>query len=367
MKANRDIWYIRLPSGQELKAKSTAAVSRRLQSGAIPKTSFARRSRRDEWRRLEWHSEFTNMLSGNGRRVGPSAEASRPSGIGSRLDPLRLRTAGVRGLLDDLIAALDSTFDRDKLVLAGAACVFIGVLWGILPQLFRDLIGMLDVAPTSSERLANSIPALISVIVLGYTIGLLARMTHIELSSLRPARWHEIRHRFPRLGLRLAIAYILILGCAGLAIIFAEWLPRILLDQSLQAHLNEPLAQAASAVAAALGVVIEAALVVLIGLSWMLAPLLVIEEVSLLQGIREWLALVREHGSRVLLAEFLTITLGLLVTLPIVGLAELILGRFPQLPEPIRFAAYGAAMAPFVAFMAVANVFIFLDVKYERT
>ena len=39
----RDAWYVRLPGGQEIKAKSTAAVIHHIQNGTIPKSSRARR------------------------------------------------------------------------------------------------------------------------------------------------------------------------------------------------------------------------------------------------------------------------------------------------------------------------------------
>src|SRR5260370_28450895 len=101
MAARRDAWYIRLPNGQELRAKTTKADAHHIETGVIPKNSLVRRSHIDEWTLLEWTSEFAEILAdrpkkeagGNGR-----FHALPTSGLASRLDPLRLRTVGIRGL-----------------------------------------------------------------------------------------------------------------------------------------------------------------------------------------------------------------------------------------------------------------------------
>src|SRR5262245_292958 len=110
MSKSRDMWYVRLPGGQELKAKSTSAVIHHIQNGTIAKTSRARRTRDEEWMQLEWHAEFTESVTGVAPPKAPSGDKpeKRPespplSGVAARLDPLRLRTVGVRGLAEDLI------------------------------------------------------------------------------------------------------------------------------------------------------------------------------------------------------------------------------------------------------------------------
>jgi hypothetical protein len=40
--------------------------------------------------------------------------------------------------------------------------------------------------------------------------------------------------------------------------------------------------------------------------------------------------------------------------------------HYPGLPAAAQNLAYGIALAPLTAFMAVANVFIYLDVRYEK-
>src|SRR5262249_58192745 len=49
--------------------------------------------------------------------------AGEPGSIASRLDPARLRLAGVRSLLEDLLAALDLTLVRGRLVIALVVCL----------------------------------------------------------------------------------------------------------------------------------------------------------------------------------------------------------------------------------------------------
>ena len=62
---------------------------------------------------------------------GSSKEIPLKGGVSARLDPLRLQTVGIRGLVDELIAAFDSTVSTGKLIvsavvsLAGALAVFL--------------------------------------------------------------------------------------------------------------------------------------------------------------------------------------------------------------------------------------------------
>src|SRR5947199_84132 len=59
MKENRDPWYVRLPDGRVLKAKSTDAVRHHLEAGNIPRNSYARRDPTEEWVELTWIAEFS--------------------------------------------------------------------------------------------------------------------------------------------------------------------------------------------------------------------------------------------------------------------------------------------------------------------
>src|SRR5262245_59782830 len=114
-----DVWYVRLPDGRVLRAPSTVAVRHHVTAGRIPRDSRVRRSQDDEWAPLEWTEEFADLvplLEARGRESAgahnaetATASLPRPVSIASRLDPLQLQTVGVRGSVEELLAALDST------------------------------------------------------------------------------------------------------------------------------------------------------------------------------------------------------------------------------------------------------------------
>src|SRR5579885_2945829 len=135
MKQVSDAWYIRLPDGRVLRAANTAAVRTHLTSGRIPPDSRVCRGVGEEWVLLEWTQEFADLArektsdhaatalaepaAGSPSRPASNDLASasrRRAGVSARLDPLRLQTIGVRGLVDELLAALDSTLVRHKIV-----------------------------------------------------------------------------------------------------------------------------------------------------------------------------------------------------------------------------------------------------------
>src|SRR5207247_1577213 len=128
MAARRDAWYIRLPNGQELRAKTTKAVVHHVETGIIPKNSLVRRTHAEEWTLLEWTAEFAEILADRPKKE-PTTNGWHPepgTGIASRLDPLRLRTVGIRSLWEDLLAALDSALSGGKPLVAALAGAVIG-------------------------------------------------------------------------------------------------------------------------------------------------------------------------------------------------------------------------------------------------
>jgi hypothetical protein len=373
MSRAHDTWYIRLPGGQEIKAKSTTAVIHHVQNGTIPKTSRARRSRDDEWMQLEWHAEFTEAVTGvappkspAGDRPDKQPDSPPLSGVAARLDPLRLRTVGIRGLWDDLIAALDSTFVRRKLFIAAVACCAVGFVWGLNNWLAGWLAHWLQSEADSVVRFSTALTVVAGLMLFAIGNGLLARITHVELSNIRPARFREATYGFFNVGLRLVLAYLLILGGVYVLMRLIHWGPTELNEQSVRFGLIPELVNFLPALLSAVGLIVEILLWALVGLSLLLAPLLVVEDLPLSAGIREWCALIREHFSRAALAEALALALGGLITVPIALPVYFAVQQFPHLPEPLQFAAYGLFLAPLLAFMAVANVFIYLDLKYER-
>src|SRR5262245_4116609 len=135
MKDHYDPWYVRLPDGRTIKAKSTASVRHHVEAGHIPLNSLVRRDSNEEWAALVWVAEFADLAKGARSPLPTLAAAGTVaaprSGVAARLDPLRLQTVGVRGLIDELIAALDSTLTRSKMLPAFAAAVllYVGLLY----------------------------------------------------------------------------------------------------------------------------------------------------------------------------------------------------------------------------------------------
>src|SRR5216117_3105960 len=185
-----DTWYVRLPDGRTFWAASTTIVRQHLNAGRITVDSLVRRSPQEEWVALEWTEEFADLTTGrssNGAAQTATAAktASRnptavPStGVASGLEPLPMRTAGVRDLIHELLAALDSALVRRKLLIACVA----GGLGGVLLACAR--MGPPDAAELPPP-LWWGVAGLFAAVIAAVSSGLLTRMTSIELSRLRP-------------------------------------------------------------------------------------------------------------------------------------------------------------------------------------
>jgi hypothetical protein len=207
----RDVWFIRLPDGREWRAKTTRAVLHHLENGNIPPSSKVRRDPSEEWMALEWTAEFSSMVTGRPRppeartiKDRDSREMAALAGVAARLDPMRLQTVGVRGLWDELIAALDTAFARGKMLVAivGAACAAM-LLTPSWQKWLSDSLGVTATWPAQAIGIAAS---LIALIVLSWVSGLIIRIAYLELSHMRPARWREAARGFAPFGLRLVVA-----------------------------------------------------------------------------------------------------------------------------------------------------------------
>jgi hypothetical protein len=380
MAAWRDAWYVRLPDGQELRAKTTKAVVHHIETGVIPKNSLVRRSHTDEWTILEWTSEFAEILAHRPTREtgtnGSSTEKAQPptstTGLASRLDPLRLRTVGVRGLWDDLLAALDSALSGGKPIVAALAGAAVGLILIVLPWVILNVFlvaGWTDVRGDPlvwPARIVTWAAGAIALIVVAWANGLLARMTHAELSELRPVRVREASAGSGRLISRLACAYLLVVGGALLLMHGVRWVPGALAARAAFAGLTGDAFDLLLAGLSVAGLVVEAALWCSIALVGLFAPILVVEDLSLGRALGAWARLIREHLGRLLLGEALAVGLGSLAALPFALPVWLAADHYPGLPAAAQNLAYGIALAPLTAFLAVANVFIYLDVRYEH-
>jgi hypothetical protein len=103
--------------------------------------------------------------------------------------------------------------------------------------------------------------------------------------------------------------------------------------------------------------------------SLLLGPILVVEHCSALQALGHWGRLLWRNFGRVLANEILAFGLGVLITLPVL-LPVLGLSWLP-LPERLTRAAtitrqvlIGLALAPLLAYLTVANLFIYLNLHY---
>src|SRR5262249_4865401 len=89
------------------------------------------------------------------------------------------------------------------------------------------------------------------------------------------------------------------------------------------------------------------------------------------RGVREWLALLRRHLSRVILYEALAISFGVLATLPLLapvwlaGGAALGDGATVSVKDAVLCVLGGLALSPLLAYLIVANVYIYLNLRYE--
>jgi hypothetical protein len=379
MTKRRDAWYLRLPNGQEIKAKSTAAVIYHLQQGTIPKNSWARRSRDEEWLKLEWHAEFTEAVTGikppretdePTSALAPGVGSSSATGVAARLDPMQLRTVGVRGILEDLLAAVDSTFRRHKLVIALVGAALIGLAIGGIPYAADKVADLMDIPETvgSIRGLIDLVATVVAAVIFAITNALLTKMTYLELATSRLVSLREAAQGIVTSVVKLLIIYAVLVGGSFYLMSLLHRLP---------AWLTVPATEVASASLntrifaggiAFLGLLFEVVLWAILVLTWLIPPIVVGEEYSLVGGLFEWLRLVRAFFNRIALAEVFALGAGLLLSAPVyIPINRALVYLASYLPQPIETMTLALSGTAFLAVVAVSNVYIFLDVKYEQS
>jgi hypothetical protein len=371
-----DFWYVRLPDGRILRAASTKVVRQEVGAGRIPLDSTVRRSPAEEWVSLEWTREFADLSDGykqshtTGPQAAPHADAvGTPSTVASRQDPRRMRQIGVGTLLTELLAALDSTLTRPKLLTAVLAGLALGILATVVETQVIDL---------GNNKLNVTAVVAALVLVVSLAMGVLTRLTYVELSRLRPARWKEALEGLGPLTVRLAVALGLVTGGLwGLWWVFRS-APFWILPEAEGGWSWAATAAAGAALAA--GMALEVVLWAILGVSGLLAPLLVVEQVPVATALSRWLGMIRQHLGRLFLFEAMALVIGLAVALPCAALLLPLLGvgndSHVLLPglyvEPRLALAYtvarnllaGLAGALLLAYVVVANVFIYLHLRY---
>jgi hypothetical protein len=364
MRDPNDAWLVRLPDGRVVRAKSTASVRLHIDSGRIPVESWVRRSPEEDWVTLEWAVEFTDLVSKKQRQAaeqnnGREALTASPA---RSMDPRSgndLRTVGVRGLVEELMTALDSTMSRRKLAVAA-----VGGLLGGGAVVVRHLLEP-SFADASVLLLSWVAVAAALFFIGGVCTALLTQMTFVELSRLRPARWGEATSRLGTFSSRLILSHLLIGGGVLLAIfgtyLLGEWAAR---------EVEGPGPTALAVAANVLRLILEVLLWPILGLTLLLSPIVIVEECSALRAIAHWCALLRRHLSRGFFYEAFAAALGTIMTLPflvpvlVAGWFSLASSGAPEVRGTLCLLT-GLALTPLIAYVAVANVFIYLNLRYE--
>jgi hypothetical protein len=125
--------------------------------------------------------------------------------------------------------------------------------------------------------------------------------------------------------------------------------------------------------AASVRLVLEVLFWPVLGLGLLLAPIVVVEECSAGRALAQWFALLGRHLGRVLVYEALAAALGVVVCLPLLFPVALAASACSpaELLNPVvsvtLAALFGLALAPLLAYLTVANLFIYLNLRYEHT
>jgi hypothetical protein len=390
MSSNADPWYVRFPDGRVLRATNTAVVRQQLGAGRIPTGSTVRRSPEEEWTAVEWIQEFADVVADQRKQAelaAPSRPTGRPpsnplidvtaggsgvrppsnsaigegSGVAARLDPTRLQTVGVRGLVDELIGSLDSTLVRKKIAVALFATLLLGLLFAFAPLQPLEF-------SQQSRSLDRALAALAVLIVGSVAVALLTRMTFVEVSRLRPARWGEALKGLPGLSLRLAFVQLVVAGNTLLLLEVLRHLPRIfLLNDPLEGTLPHGQSSIFAAIVAMAAEVLQWPVY---GLSFLLAPILTVEACSSVTALYLWGRLLRQQLGRAFVYEAVAFAVGFVITLPLFlpQFTFLTIYHYPEIEQAVRetrTVMWTMALGPLFAYMAVANVFIYLNLRYE--
>jgi hypothetical protein len=130
--------------------------------------------------------------------------------------------------------------------------------------------------------------------------------------------------------------------------------------------------EAAAGAALGLGMMLEVCLWPVFLFAWLLPPVLVVGGCSVWRGLRDWLSLLRQHLGRVFLYEAMAVGLGALTSAPFLLLLIPLFGWYVDEPLLLlagwtRAVLTGLAAAPLLAYLIVANVFIYLNLRYSTS
>src|SRR2546421_8428245 len=120
MTQSPEAWFVRLPDGRVVRAKSADSVRHHIERGRIPPDAWVRRAGEEEWHSLEWTTEFADVAKRRSESTAAPALTPAPRGNGAAARTAHeLQIVGVRGIVDELFGALDTTLLRPKLIVSG--------------------------------------------------------------------------------------------------------------------------------------------------------------------------------------------------------------------------------------------------------
>jgi hypothetical protein len=359
-----DSWYVRFPDGRVMRASSTAALRHHLETGLIPSDSRVRRSPDDEWLALDWMTEFSDLAPQRpvrgSRAALPRAPTTSSGDTGLRANHMQLQAVGVRGLVEELLAALDSSLVRSKLVIAALTALGCGVVL-VIATIVQHQVPW--------PWLPWLVAGLLCLGIVSWCAAFLTQMTFIEVSQLRPALWREATVGLGHPFYRLLSLVLLTGGVIIAALVFLRMAPIWVVELNERGAWEEWL----GGVVTALALLGQVVLWPFLGFLLLLPPVVLIEEHSLIRSVGTWCSLVWRHLSRVILYEALAIALACVLALPFVLPVVLTLATAPRagligdIADDLLMVLGCTALTPLLAYLLVANVFIFLNLRYEHT
>jgi len=369
MKERPDAWYIRLPDGRIVKAKSTLSVQHHIESGNIPLNSLARRASEEEWVTVSWVKEISvkkTEREPEATAFGSASDLDVKSEISTRLDPMRLQTVGIRGLVDELIAAFESLIVGGKLLFA---CVISMLAAAALFLVVRSLFSIWP----EGIWLARTVSGSLALLGLAFITTRLTRQTHLELSRMKPVSAAEASRGLGPYVLRVFLGYVATLGAGVGLILLFQHVPGWLFKAAI--GWNVTLIEILMTTTWVISLIFSVGFCLVMILSSLVPAILIVEECSVGDALREWRALLNDNRVRVLVYEGLALALSIVAALPLALPVELAMHYGTSAPFgvinwftlAIPFVLQALAIAPALGFLAIANLFIYLNLRYEQT
>lgn len=354
-----ELWYIRLPDGRVLRVRSTETLRRFLKSGRIPWDSRVRRDPDEAWLPLIAVPEFADLVP---KENGESAPDATPTPE-APTTTAELKALGLRGLVEELFNAFESTLQRPKLTTAALTGLGIGITL---------LVANVTVA-IAPEWVWCTYLAAGFVILLLFNIctSILAQLTTLELSRFHPAHFDEVQGGAFLYAVRLtgakAVIGVSLFGLAFLLRSLQTWIA------PSDGAIPNPAIDIVLNILHAGSLILEAICCPVIGYATlMMGPIYVVEDHSIGRGIYEWVGMLREHLGRIYLYQAIAFTFAAILALPVVLPILLAFGltggglRDLRIGEAVPFfLLIGVALTPMLAYLLVAHVFIYLNLRYE--